>query len=100
MLVALVQIACLYAERQACSRFAISKSYHDIQKAREDRKIALVMRMEGVEPLGTDLNLLRVFYELGVGAIEFIHAGSNGAGHGGIFAWMGSSQDGLSQFGS
>src|SRR5205823_1184480 len=62
--VALDQIARLYAETQACSRFAISKSYHDIQKAREDRKIALVITMEGVEALGTDLNLLRAFYDI------------------------------------
>ena len=97
--VALDQIARLYAETQACSRFAISKSYHDIQKAREDRKIALVITMEGVEPLGTDLNLLRVFYELGVRSIGLTHARSNAAGHGGIFASSGSSQKGLTEFG-
>src|SRR5213075_3519114 len=97
--VALDQIARLYAETQACSRFAISKSYHDIQKAREDRKIALVITMEGVEPLGTDLNLLRVFYELGVRSIGLTHARSNAAGHGGIFAATGSVPEGLSVFG-
>src|SRR5438034_7117116 len=97
--VALDQIARLYAETQACSRFAISKSYHDIQKAREDRKIALVITMEGVEPLGTDLNLLRIFYEIGVRSIGLTHARSNAAGHGGIFASSGSSPDGLSEFG-
>ena len=97
--VALDQIARLYAETQACSRFAISKSYHDIQKAREDRKIALVITMEGVEPLGTDLNLLRAFYELGVRSIGLTHARSNAAGHGGIFASSGSSQKGLTEFG-
>ena len=97
--VALDQIARLYAETQACSRFAISKSYHDIQKAREDRKIALVITMEGVEALGTDLNLLRAFYELGVRSIGLTHARSNAAGHGGIFASSGSSQKGLTEFG-
>ncbi len=97
--VALDQIARLYAETQACSRFAISKSYHDIQKAREDRKIALVITMEGVEALGTDLNHLRAFYELGVRSIGLTHARSNAAGHGGIFASSGSSQKGLTEFG-
>ena len=97
--VALDQIARLYADTQACSRFAISKSYHDIQKAREDRKIALVITMEGVEALGTDLNLLRAFYELGVRSIGLTHARSNAAGHGGIFASSGSSQKGLTEFG-
>jgi membrane dipeptidase len=33
--VALDQIARLYAETQACPQFAICKSYHDIQKARD-----------------------------------------------------------------
>jgi len=97
--VALDQIARLYTETEACSRFAISKSYHDIQTAREDRKIALIITMEGVEPLGTDLNLLRVFYELGVRSIGLTHARSNAAGHGGVFASNGSSPKGLTDFG-
>ena len=37
--------------------------------------------MEGVEPFGTDLNQLRVFYELGVRAIGLTHARTNAAGH-------------------
>jgi membrane dipeptidase len=97
--VALDQIARLYAETKACSRFAICKSYHDIQKAREDGKIALLITMEGVEPLSTDLNLMHIFYELGVRSIGLTHARSNAAGHGGIFASSGSSQEGLTQFG-
>ena len=55
--------------------------------------------MEGVEALGTDLNLLRAFYELGVRSIGLTHARSNAAGHGGIFASSGSSQKGLTEFG-
>src|ERR1043166_2544750 len=84
--VALDQIARLYAETQACQQFAICKSRHDVQKARREGKIALLITMEGAEPLGTDLDLLRVFYELGVRAIGLTHARSNAAGHGGIFA--------------
>src|SRR5919204_3251851 len=64
--VALDQIARLYAETDRCGRFTICKSYRKIQKARETGKIALLITMEGVEPLGTNLDLLRVFYELGV----------------------------------
>jgi membrane dipeptidase len=83
--VALDQIARLYAETQGCPRFAICKSYQGVQKARQQGKIALVITMEGAEPLGTDLNLLRIFYELGVRSIGLTHARSNAAGHGGIF---------------
>src|SRR5207244_8428506 len=97
--VALDQIARLYAETQACKRFAICKNYREIQRTREEGKIALLLTMEGAEPLGTDLNLLRVFYELGVRSIGLTHARSNAAGHGGIFAPSGSSREGLTGFG-
>jgi membrane dipeptidase len=97
--VALDQIARLYTETAASQRFAICKSYHEIQKAREAGKIALLITMEGAEPLGTDLDLLRVFYELGVRSIGLTHARSNAAGHGGIFAATGSSPNGLTSFG-
>jgi membrane dipeptidase len=97
--VALDQVARLYAETQACPQFAICKSYRDIGNALKEDKIALLITMEGAEPLGTDLNLLRVFHELGVRSIGLTHARSNAAGHGGIFASSGSSQEGLTEFG-
>jgi membrane dipeptidase len=97
--VALDQISRLYAETERCDRFAICKSYTEIQKARETGRIGLLITMEGVEPLGTDLDLLRVFYELGVRSIGLTHARSNAAGHGGTFAASGSSPDGLTSFG-
>lgn len=97
--VALDQIARLYSEAQACPRIAICKSYPEIQKARDADKIALVITMEGAEPLGTDLNLLRAFYELGVRSIGLTHARRNAAGNGGVFASSGSSRDGLTAFG-
>src|SRR6266496_4534228 len=89
--VALDQIARVCAEAEQCTRFAICKSYQEILHARKDRKIALLITMEGVEPLGTDLELLRVFYELGVRAIGLTHARRNAAGDGGVFASTGSS---------
>src|SRR5215467_1647538 len=97
--VALDQIARLYAETAASDRFAICKSSREIQAARETGKIAFLITMEGVEPLGTDLNQLRVFYELGVRSIGLTHARTNAAGHGGIFAANGSSTEGLAPFG-
>jgi membrane dipeptidase len=71
--VALDQVARLYAETAASERFAICKTYREIQATGETGKIAFLITMEGVEPLGTDLNQLRVFYELGVRAIG-LHA--------------------------
>jgi membrane dipeptidase len=97
--VALDQIARLYAQAEQGARFTICKSYQEILDARKDRKIALLITMEGVEPLGTDLDLLRVFYELGVRVIGLTHARRNAAGDGGIFAPSGSPRDGLTAFG-
>jgi len=97
--VALDQIARLYAETEQSRRFAICRSYHEIQEAHETGRVGLLITMEGVEPLGTDLNQLRVFYELGVRLIGLTHARSNAAGHGGAFAASGSSPEGLTSFG-
>src|SRR6266478_4553729 len=60
--VALDQIARLYAEVEMSDRFVICKSCQEILRARRAGKIALLITMEGVEPLGVDLNLLRVFF--------------------------------------
>lgn len=97
--VALDQVARLYAEVEMSDRFAICKSCQEILRAREADKIALLITMEGVEPIGVDLNLLRVFFELGVRVIGLTHVRRNSAGAGGIFAASGSSRDGLTSFG-
>ena len=97
--VALGQVAHLYRGAEQCSRFTICRSYKEIMAARAHQKIALLITMEGVEPLGRELDLLRIFYELGVRAIGLTHARSNAAGHGGIFAATGSSPAGLTAFG-
>jgi len=97
--VALDQIARLYAETTASDRFAICKNYREIQAAGETGKIAFLVTMEGVEPLGIDLTQLRVFYELGVRSIGLTHARTNAAGHGGVFAASGSPRGGLTAFG-
>ena len=97
--VGLDQIARLYAEVANSERFAICKSHAEIVQAREAGKIALLITMEGVEPLGSDLDLLRVFYELGVRVIGLTHARRNAAASGGVFASTGSSPEGLTAFG-
>ncbi|HEX4638473.1 MAG TPA: dipeptidase [Chthoniobacterales bacterium] len=97
--VALDQVARLYFEVERSDRFAICKTGAQIKAAREANKIAIVLTMEGVEPLGEDLNLLRVFYELGLRMVGLTHARRNAAGSGGIFASNGSPRDGLTAFG-
>ncbi len=97
--VALDQVARLYTEVEQAERFAICKTFADIEQARAAKKIALILTMEGVEPLGEDLNLLRVFYELGLRSVGLTHARRNAAGSGGIFKSSGSPRDGLTSFG-
>ncbi len=97
--VALDQIARLYAEVEQTDRFAICRTFAEIDQARAANKIALVITMEGVEPLGEDLNLLRAFYELGLRSVGLTHARRNAAGSGGIFKPSGSPRDGLTNFG-
>ena len=97
--VALDQVARLYAEVEQSGRFAICKSNREIVEARAAGKIALLITMEGVEPLGADLDLLRVFYELGLRSLSLTHVRRNAAGDGALFESSGSPRDGLTPFG-
>ena len=97
--VALDQVACLYSAVEDANQFAICKTNQEIKRARQENKIALIITMEGVEPLGDDLNLLRVFYQLGLRMVGLTHARRNAAGAGGIFSASGSPRDGLTSFG-
>ena len=97
--VALDQIARLYIEVGESDRFAICRTHREILDAREEKKIALLLTMEGVEPLGADLDLLRVFYELGLRSLCLTHVRRNAAGDGGLFAASGSPRGGLTPFG-
>jgi membrane dipeptidase len=97
--IALAQIRCLRAEVERCQRFDICKSFPEIEAARAAGKIALLIGMEGAEPLGTDLDLLRLFYKEGLRVIGLTHARRNAAAAGAAFVANGSSPDGLTDFG-
>ena len=97
--VALDQIARLYVEAESSKRCVVCRTHQEISDALDSKKVGFLITMEGVEPLGDDLDLLRAFYELGLRAIGLTHARTNAAGHGGIFAASGSSPEGLTPFG-
>lgn len=64
---ALDEISALYSEiDESPDKLMLCKSYNDILKAKGEGKLAILLSFEGVEPLTNDLNLLRMFYELGV----------------------------------
>lgn len=96
--VALDQVAKLYEQVKA-GDFSICTSFEQIEAARRAGRIALIITMEGVEPLGNDLRLLTIFHRLGLRALGLTHARRNAAGEGGIFAPAGSSPQGLTAFG-
>jgi hypothetical protein len=56
--------------------------FEDIEKARKDGKIGLILGMEGAEPLSNDINLLQVFYTLGLRMLTLTHANRNYVGDG------------------
>ncbi len=97
--VALGQIARLRDEVAADNRFALCRSAAEIAAARDAGQVALVITMEGVEPIGSDLDMLRIFHDLGVRSIGLTHARRNMAADGGVFAPSGSSKQGLTGFG-
>jgi membrane dipeptidase len=97
--VALDQISRLYTEAEQSKRCVICRTYKEISRAIDSKKVGFLITMEGIEPLGDDLDLLRAFYEAGVREIGLTHARTNAAGHGGIFAANGSSPEGLTPFG-
>ena len=64
---ALDQIGMLHCEmEESGGLFTLCRGAQEVKKAVKDGRTALLLSFEGIEPLGNDLVLLRVFYELGV----------------------------------
>jgi len=82
---ALDQVAALLAELDRSPNACLCTTYADILRAKAEGKRGLVLGMEGVEPLGADLTLLRVFYALGLRVIGLTHALRNYAADGAFF---------------
>ena len=64
---ALDQISALYEDiDESSDKLMICKNYDDMERAKKENKIGILISFEGVEPLYNDISLLRIFYELGV----------------------------------
>ena len=59
--------------------------FTDIEKAKRNEKIGLILGMEGAEPLGNDIELLKIFYILGLRMLTFTHVLRNYVGDGAHF---------------
>ena len=72
------QLAALQAEqRESPGLFDICTSYAELEKAREQGRLAILISFEGVEPLGSNIELLDFFYRFGVRGLGLAHARRN-----------------------
>lgn len=83
---ALGQISCLYEEvKESPDKLMICYTGEDMNRAKAENKVGFLLSIEGAEPLGTDLSLLRVFYELGVRNLGLVWSRRNAVGDGSFF---------------
>ncbi len=98
---ALDQIAAFHEELDECGHLvSLCRSWSDVEDARSQGKLAVILSFEGVEPLGNDIRLLRIFHELGVRGIGLVWSRRNFVGDGCFFAPRREGQKGgLTDFG-
>lgn len=66
---ALGQIRALMEDVESCNKEVILiKNKDDLNKALKEDKVGILLSFEGLEPIGNDIGLLRIFHELGVRA--------------------------------
>lgn len=84
---ALDEISALYAEiEESPDKIMLCTCYDDILKAKGEGKLAILLSFEGVDPLTNDLELLNIFYKLGVRLVGFTWSRRNFAADGCHFA--------------
>jgi membrane dipeptidase len=71
---ALDLIATLYEEIDESPRSMLCRTPDDLRTAKEKGKMGFLIGLEGAEPLGSDIQLLRIFYDLGLRVLGFTHA--------------------------
>lgn len=80
---AMAQIGCLHAEmRETPGLFSLCRTADEAAAAVRRGEVALFLSFEGIDPLGRDINLLSVFYELGVRFVGLVWSRRNFAADG------------------
>ena len=83
---ALDQISALKEElEESGEHFVLCRDSAEARRAAETGKIGIFLSLEGAEPLGNDILLLRTFYDLGVRFIGLTWSRRNYAGDGSSF---------------
>jgi membrane dipeptidase len=72
------------------------RSHEDIQRINADGKVAVLLALEGAEPLGMDLSALRLFHRLGLRMVSFAWMRRTAFGDG---TWENDSKGGLTRLG-
>jgi membrane dipeptidase len=66
---ALGQISAIMEDVESCGgEVVIIKSRNQLKKIINENKVGIILSFEGMEPIGSDLGLMRIFYDLGVRA--------------------------------
>ena len=67
--VALGEISALMEDIEHCNgEVVLIKTKEQLEKVVKENKIGIIISFEGLDPIGNDIKLLKVFYELGVRA--------------------------------
>jgi membrane dipeptidase len=75
---ALGQISAIMEDVESCGGDVfLIKNSNDLQRAVKENKIGIMLSFEGLEPIGKDINLLRIFYELGLRAAGLVWSRRN-----------------------
>ena len=84
---ALDQISALLAEaEEQPEKIALCRSMVEVEAANVTGRTAILLSFEGVDPIGSDLSLLRIFHELGVRAVGLAWSRRNYAADGCTFS--------------
>ena len=83
---ALAQVGAFYRELESAQQYiSLCRNYGEIQQALFEKKIAILLSLEGAEPLGNNPDLLRVFYELGFRGFGLCWSRKNLAADGALY---------------
>lgn len=94
-------ISALHSEmEESPGLFSLCRSTAEIKAANRKGELAILLSFEGLEPIGNDLSLLRIFYELGVRGVGITWSRRNYAADGCFFDSVREGQKGgLTEFG-
>ena len=99
--IALGQISALMEDIETCDgEVKLIKTKKDLEEVINENKIGIILSFEGLDPIGNDIRLLRIFYELGVRAGGLVWSRRNYVADGCSFSPVEEGQrGGLTKFG-